>query len=100
MNAQTRINSKLDVRGQFPAIAGWHYLDSAATAQKPQAVIHAITTADSRDYATGHRGGYEHSGTMAGSDQTARPGAANMIRGRPRQLGFPRRAPQPPPLVP
>ena len=43
MNAPTRINSALDVRAQFPAIAGWHYLDSAATAQKPQAVIDAIT---------------------------------------------------------
>ena len=43
VNAPTRINSALDVRDQFPAIAGWHYLDSAATAQKPQAVIDAIT---------------------------------------------------------
>ena len=43
MNIATRINSSLDVRDQFPAIVGWHYLDSAATAQKPQAVIDAIT---------------------------------------------------------
>ena len=43
VNAPTRINSALNVRDQFPAIAGWHYLDSAATAQKPQAVIDAIT---------------------------------------------------------
>ena len=42
MNIETRLNSALDVRGQFPAIANWHYLDSAATAQKPQAVIDAI----------------------------------------------------------
>ena len=54
----------LDVRDQFPAIAGWHYLDSAATAQKPQAVIDAITMAYSRDYATVHRGVYERSATM------------------------------------
>ncbi len=39
----------LAVRDQFPAIAGWHYLDSAATAQKPQAVIDAITRAYGRD---------------------------------------------------
>jgi len=43
VNAPTRINSALNVRDQFPAIKGWHYLDSAATAQKPQAVIDAIT---------------------------------------------------------
>src|SRR5688572_9733551 len=50
MNAPARIQSRLDVRGQFPAIADWHYLDSAATAQKPQAVIDAITEAYARDY--------------------------------------------------
>ena len=49
MNAPTRINSALNVRDQFPAIAGWHYLDSAATAQKPQAVLDAITLAYARD---------------------------------------------------
>ena len=42
MNVETRLNSALDVRGQFPAIANWHYLDTAATAQKPQAVIDAV----------------------------------------------------------
>ena len=45
MNAPARLNSALAVRDQFPAIAGWHYLDSAATAQKPQMVIDAITNA-------------------------------------------------------
>ena len=49
MNAPARLNSALSVRDQFPAIAGWHYLDSAATAQKPQAVIDAITQAYGRD---------------------------------------------------
>jgi cysteine desulfurase/selenocysteine lyase len=42
-------NSALDVRSQFPAIENSHYLDSAATAQKPQAVIDAITQAYARD---------------------------------------------------
>ena len=42
----------------------WHYLDSAATAQKPQAVIDAITNAYGRDYATVHRGVYERSAAM------------------------------------
>jgi Fe-S cluster assembly protein SufD len=36
MNAPARIDSALNVRDQFPGIADWHYLDSAATAQKPQ----------------------------------------------------------------
>ena len=58
MTAPVRLsaNSALDVRSQFPAIENWHYLDSAATAQKPQAVIDAITNAYARDYATVHRG--------------------------------------------
>ena len=42
MNVQSAIVAPLDVRDQFPAIAGWHYLDSAVSAQKPQAVIDAI----------------------------------------------------------
>src|SRR5581483_8918295 len=61
MNKPTQLvaNSMLSVRAQFPAVGNWHYLDSAATAQKPQAVIDAITHAYSRDYATVHRGVYE-----------------------------------------
>ena len=72
MNAPTRINSALDVRDQFPAITGWHYLDSAATAQKPQIVIDAITQAYARDYATVHRGVYERSATMTASYEASR----------------------------
>ena len=70
MNAPIRINSALNVRDQFPAIKGWHYLDSAATAQKPQLVIDAITKAYARDYATVHRGVYERSATMTASFHT------------------------------
>ena len=61
MNAPARINSALNVRDQLPAIENWHYLDSAATAQKPQAVIDTITEAYARDYATVHRGVYQRS---------------------------------------
>src|SRR3954470_1209302 len=92
MNAPTRINSKLDVRGQFPAIAGWHYLDSAATAQKPQAVIDAIDRAYSRDYATVHRGVYERSATMTASYEAARAAAAGLIGGHANELVFTRGA--------
>ena len=63
------------MRDQFPAIPpGWHYLDSAATAQKPQAVIDAITRAYGHDYATVHRGVYERSAAMTAQ-----------LRGRPRR---------------
>ena len=92
MNAPTRINSALNVRAQFPAIAGWHYLDSAATAQKPQVVIDAISQAYSRDYATVHRGVYERSATMTESYETARAAASNLIGGQPHELTFTRGA--------
>jgi cysteine desulfurase / selenocysteine lyase len=92
MNAPIRINSKLDVRAQFPAIENWHYLDSAATAQKPQAVIDAITQAYARDYATVHRGVYERSATMTASYEAARAAASNLIGGQPNELVFTRGA--------
>jgi cysteine desulfurase/selenocysteine lyase len=92
MNAPTRINSALDVRGQFPAIEGWHYLDSAATAQKPQAVIDAITTAYARDYATVHRGVYQRSSEMTGRYEAAREAAAGLIGGQSNELVFTRGA--------
>jgi len=92
VNAPTRINSALDVRGQFPAIVNWHYLDSAATAQKPQAVIDAITQAYSRDYATVHRGVYERSASMTASYEAARAAASNLIGGKENELIFTRGA--------
>ncbi|HEY7006402.1 MAG TPA: cysteine desulfurase [Sphingomicrobium sp.] len=92
MNAPTRINSALNVRDQFPAISGWHYLDSAATAQKPQAVIDAITQAYSRDYATVHRGVYERSATMTDAYERSRAAASKLIGGQPNELIFTRGA--------
>ena len=92
MNAPTRINSALNVRDQFPAIENWHYLDSAATAQKPQAVIDAITEAYSRDYATVHRGVYERSATMTASYEAARAAASNLIGSKANELIFTRGA--------
>jgi cysteine desulfurase / selenocysteine lyase len=92
MNAPSRINSALSVRDQFPAIANWHYLDSAATAQKPQIVIDAITQAYSRDYATVHRGVYERSATMTESYEAARAAAAKLIGGDANELIFTRGA--------
>jgi cysteine desulfurase/selenocysteine lyase len=92
VNAPARINSALNVRGQFPGIAGWHYLDSAATAQKPQAVIDAITEAYARDYATVHRGVYQRSSEMTGRYEAARAAAAGLIGGQASELVFTRGA--------
>jgi cysteine desulfurase/selenocysteine lyase len=92
MNAPALINSALNVRDQFPAIAGWHYLDSAATAQKPQAVIDAITQAYARDYATVHRGVYERSAAMTDGYERARAAASALIGGQPNDLVFTRGA--------
>jgi cysteine desulfurase/selenocysteine lyase len=82
MNIETRLNSALDVRGQFPAIANWHYLDSAATAQKPQAVIDAINLAYARDYATVHRAVYQRSADMTLAYEAARGATAKLIGGQ------------------
>ena len=92
MNAPGRINSALSVRDQFPGIKGWHYLDSAATAQKPRAVIDAITDAYSRDYATVHRGVYERSASMTESYEAARAASSRLIGGKPNELVFTRGA--------
>jgi cysteine desulfurase / selenocysteine lyase len=82
MNVAATITPALSVRGEFPAIAGWHYLDSAATAQKPQAVIDAITRGYDRDYATVHRGVYERSAVMTQSYENARAAVASFIGAR------------------
>jgi cysteine desulfurase/selenocysteine lyase len=92
VNAPTRINSALEVREQFPGIANWHYLDSAATAQKPQVVIDAITNAYARDYATVHRGIYQRSSDMTAAYEAARAAASNLIGGEPEELVFTRGA--------
>ena len=92
MNRETALiaNSMLSVRDQFPALGNWHYLDSAATAQKPQAVIDAITEAYARDYATVHRGVYERSASMTDAYERSRASASNLIGGEPNELIFTR----------
>ena len=75
-----RLSTPVDVRDQFPAIpAGWHYLDTAATAQKPQAVIDAITNGYARDYATVHRGVYQRSSNMTLAYEAARAATATFV---------------------
>jgi cysteine desulfurase/selenocysteine lyase len=82
----------LDVRDQFPAIAGWHYLDSAVSAQKPQAVIDAIARAYAQDYASVHRGVYQRSADMTLAYEAARARAARLIGGAADELVFTRGA--------
>ncbi len=70
----------LDLKGDFPGLAGdWAYLDTAATAQKPQAVIDAIARCYGADYATVHRGVYERSATMTLRFEEARATVARFI---------------------
>jgi len=92
MNAPARINSALNVRDQFPGLGDWHYLDSAATAQKPQAVIDAIAQAYGPEYATVHRGVYQRSSDMTARYEAARGAAARLIGGQPNQMVFTRGA--------
>lgn len=67
-------------RDDFPGIApGWAYLDSAATAQKPQVVIDAIARGYGPDYATVHRGVYARSADMTVAYEAARATVARFI---------------------
>ncbi len=49
------------IRAQFPGLAGMTYLDSAATAQKPEAVITRMDHFLRHEYGTVHRGMYRRS---------------------------------------
>jgi cysteine desulfurase / selenocysteine lyase len=80
MNAPANIRPvTFDRRADFPAIEGWTYLDSAATAQKPRAVIDAIARAYAQDYATVHRGVYARSASMTEAYEAARERVARFI---------------------
>ncbi len=70
----------------------WHYLDTAATAQKPQVVIDAMVRAMGADYATVHRGVYTRSAEMTLAYEAARRTVAALIGGREDELVFTRGA--------
>ena len=79
-----RIPALADVRADFPGLMTsegkpWHYLDTAATAQKPQAVIDATVRAMGGDYATVHRGVYARSADMTLAFEAARRRVARFI---------------------
>jgi cysteine desulfurase/selenocysteine lyase len=75
-----------------PEGARWHYLDSAATAQKPGVVIDAVARALGPDYATVHRGLYARSADMTLAYEAARREVAALIGGAEHELVFTRGA--------
>ena len=81
-------------RSDFPGLAeGWSYLDSAATAQKPAAVIGAIQRGYGEEYATVHRGVYARSATMTERYEAARAKVACFIvAAQPEEIVFTRGA--------
>ena len=86
-----------DSRADFPGLrtaqgAPWHYLDSGATAQKPQAVIDATVRAMGADYATVHRGVYARSAEMTLAFEAARARVARFIGGATGEIVFTRGA--------
>ena len=77
------VSNALDTKGikaQFPGLANdWHYLDTAATAQKPQIVLDAMMRAGGAGYATVHRGVYARSANMTVAFEAARERVARFI---------------------
>ena len=72
------------VRDDFPGLVTgegtpWHYLDTAASAQKPRAVIDAMARALGENYATVHRGVYDRSAQMTLGYEAARRRVADFI---------------------
>jgi cysteine desulfurase/selenocysteine lyase len=98
-SARSPSPSKLgeDLAGDFPGLANpdgtrWHYLDTAATAQKPQPVIDAVSRAIGKDYATVHRGVYSRSAEMTLGYEAARRRVAGFIGGDENEIVFTRGA--------
>lgn len=86
-----------ELRADFPGLVTpegrpWHYLDTAATAQKPRPVIEAMTRALGEDYATVHRGVYSRSADMTLAYEAARRKIAALIGGSEDELVFTRGA--------
>jgi len=74
--------TSLAPRSDFPLLAGapaLHYLDSAATAQKPQVVLDALEQFYQRDNANPHRGAYELSARATERYHDARATIARFI---------------------
>jgi cysteine desulfurase / selenocysteine lyase len=85
------------LRADFPGLTTadgkpWHYLDTAATAQKPRAVIDAMARALGEDYATVHRGVYARSAEMTLAYEAARRRIAAFLGGHEDEVVFTRGA--------
>jgi cysteine desulfurase/selenocysteine lyase len=85
------------LRADFPGLvtrdgAPWHYLDSGASAQKPQSVIDACSRAMGPDYATVHRGVYARSAEMTLAFEAARRRIAQFMGGQESEIVFTRGA--------
>ncbi|KPL69123.1 cysteine desulfurase [Erythrobacter sp. SG61-1L] len=92
MSTET-LTRKADFPGLLNADGGeWHYLDTAATAQKPIAVIEAVSRALGQDYATVHRGVYARSAEMTLAFEEARRKVARFIGGQEDEIVFTRGA--------
>jgi cysteine desulfurase / selenocysteine lyase len=76
------------LRDQFPGVGNWHYLDTGATAQKPQVVLDAMMRAGGADYATVHRGVYARSANMTLAFEAARRRVASFIGGQEDEIVF------------
>jgi cysteine desulfurase / selenocysteine lyase len=81
-----------NIRNDFPGVGAWHYLDTAATAQKPQTVLDAMMRAGGEDYATVHRGVYARSANMTLAYEAARRRVAAFIGGQEDEIVFTRGA--------
>jgi cysteine desulfurase / selenocysteine lyase len=78
-----------DLKADFPGLANnWHYLDTGATAQKPQAVLDAMMRAGGADYATVHRGVYKRSADMTMAFEAARRRVAHFVGAREDEIIF------------
>jgi len=87
------LTRRADFPGLFTANGEpWHYLDTAATAQKPQAVIDACSRAMGEDYATVHRGVYARSAEMTLAFEAARRRVAQFLGGQEEEIVFTRGA--------
>lgn len=84
-------------RDDFPGLVSrdgktWHYLDTAVTAQKPQAVLDAMMQAGGADYASVHRGVYARSANMTLAYEAARRRVAEFLGGQEDEIVFTRGA--------
>ena len=97
MNEAATLSRLENARAAFPGLTKaegyrWHYLDTAATAQKPQVVIDAMARAMGEDYATVHRGVYARSAEMTLAYEAARRRVSKFLGGKEEEIVFARGA--------